>query len=42
VTIGELNAFLCKLPSLGDDAKEFSQDVRAIRGAFPAEANPWD
>jgi antitoxin (DNA-binding transcriptional repressor) of toxin-antitoxin stability system len=42
LTVGELNAFLRGLPSLGDDADEFSQDVRAIRAEFPAETNPWD
>jgi len=42
LTVGELNAFLRKLPSLGDDAERFAQDVRAIRAEFPAEANPWD
>ena len=42
LTIGELNAFLHSLPSLGDDADEFTQAVRAIRAEFPAEANSWD
>ena len=42
LTIGELNAFLRDLPSLGDDAEEFARDVRAIRTELPAEANPWD
>lgn len=42
LTIGELNEFLRKLPSLGEDAAEFIKDVRAVRAAFPAEANPWD
>lgn len=42
LTVGELTAFLLHLPSLGDDASEFAQDVRAIRAEFPAEANPWD
>ena len=42
LTVGGLNAFLRNLPSLGDDADAFAQDVRAIRAAFPAEANPWD
>lgn len=42
LTIGELNAFLCNLPPLGDDANDFLNDVRAIRAEFPAEANPWD
>jgi hypothetical protein len=41
LTVGGLNAFLRSLPSLGDDADEFAQDVRAIRAEFPAEANPW-
>jgi len=31
LTVGELNAFLLSLPSLGDDADDFAQDVRAIR-----------
>ena len=39
LTVGELNAFLRNLPSLGDDADGFAQDVRAIRAEFPAEAN---
>lgn len=42
LTIGELNAFLRRLPSLGDDAGQFGGDVRAIRSKFPTEANPWD
>jgi antitoxin (DNA-binding transcriptional repressor) of toxin-antitoxin stability system len=42
LTVGELNAFLGNLPSLGNDADEFAKDVRAIRAEFPAEADPWD
>jgi antitoxin (DNA-binding transcriptional repressor) of toxin-antitoxin stability system len=42
LTVGQLNAFLRNLPSLGDDADAFTQDVRAIRGEFPPETNPWD
>ena len=42
LTVGELNAFLRNLPSLGDDADGFAQDVRASRAEFPAEANSWD
>ena len=37
-----LNAFLENLPRLGDDTEAFSDDIRAIRREFPAEANPWD
>jgi predicted DNA-binding antitoxin AbrB/MazE fold protein len=42
LTVGALNAFLRSLPPLGDDAKEFEKDVRAVRTEFPTEANPWD
>jgi predicted DNA-binding antitoxin AbrB/MazE fold protein len=42
LTVGKLNAFLKSLPALGDDAEGFSEDVRAVRAEFPAEANPWD
>jgi predicted DNA-binding antitoxin AbrB/MazE fold protein len=42
LTVRTLNAFLRSLPALGDDAERFAQDVRAVRGDFPAEANPWD
>ena len=40
--MGELNAFLSRLPSLGEDGDQFAQDVRNIRAEFPAEADPWD
>jgi predicted DNA-binding antitoxin AbrB/MazE fold protein len=42
LTVGKLDAFLRSLPALGEDAEGFSQDVRAVRAEFPAEANPWD
>jgi hypothetical protein len=42
LTVGTLNAFLRRLPALGDDAEEFARDVHTIRAEFPAEANPWD
>lgn len=42
LTVGGLNAFLQRLPSLGDDAAAFARDVRATRAEFPAEADPWD
>jgi predicted DNA-binding antitoxin AbrB/MazE fold protein len=32
--VGELNAFLQSLPSLGDDAEDFARDIRAIRMGF--------
>jgi antitoxin (DNA-binding transcriptional repressor) of toxin-antitoxin stability system len=40
LTVGELIAFLRKLPALGDDADDFANDLRAVRAEFPAEANP--
>jgi predicted DNA-binding antitoxin AbrB/MazE fold protein len=42
LTVGQLDAFLRTLPTLGEDAEGFLQDVRAVRAEFPAEANPWD
>ena len=42
LTVGQLNAFLHSLPALGEDADQFADDVRAIRGEFPPETNPWD
>ena len=42
LTTGNLNAFLQSLPALGDDAKDFSRDVRSVRAEFPAEASAWD
>ena len=42
LTVGQLNAFLKGLPSLGDDADNFTEDLRDIRAEFPAEGNPWD
>jgi predicted DNA-binding antitoxin AbrB/MazE fold protein len=35
LTVGELNTFLRSLPSLGDDAEAFAQDIRNIRVSFP-------
>jgi predicted DNA-binding antitoxin AbrB/MazE fold protein len=42
LTVGHLNAFLQCLPSLGDDAKAFAQEIRTLRAGFPAEMTPWD
>jgi predicted DNA-binding antitoxin AbrB/MazE fold protein len=39
LTVGDLNVFLRSLPSLGDDAEAFAQDIRAVRAEFPA-GNP--
>ena len=42
LSLGELNSFLSRLPSLGDDVEEFAHDIQTIRAEFPAEATPWD
>jgi antitoxin (DNA-binding transcriptional repressor) of toxin-antitoxin stability system len=42
LTIGGLHDFLSSLPPLADDAADFARDVRAIRSAFPMEADLWD
>lgn len=41
LTVQQLNEFLATLPKLAGDAESFSDDIRAIRRDFPAEANPW-
>jgi hypothetical protein len=40
--VGDLNVFLRSLPSLGDDADEFAQDIRTIRAEFPVEKGAWE
>ena len=42
LTVGGLEAFLRSLPSLGDDAEAFAQDIRDVLESFPEEADPWD
>jgi antitoxin (DNA-binding transcriptional repressor) of toxin-antitoxin stability system len=42
LTVGKLSEFFRSLPSLGDDADAFAEDVRAIRAEIPKEADPWD
>jgi hypothetical protein len=42
LTVGKLNDFLRGLPSLGDDADGFAQDVRAARSQSLAEASRGD
>jgi len=32
---------LQQLPSLGDDAEPFAQDIKAIRQEMAKERNPW-
>lgn len=40
--VGDLNTFLQSLPSLGDDADDFAQDIRTVRAEFPVEKVAWD
>jgi len=42
LTVLNLRAFLLGLPSLGDDAAEFADDLRAVRTHASAETSPWD
>ncbi len=42
LTVGKLDAFLRGLPTLGEDAEGFLQDVRAVRAEFPVEQDPWE
>lgn len=42
ISVGDLETFLRSLPSLGDDAEAFYQDVQSIRRDYPMETNPWD
>lgn len=37
LTVGKLKDFLRSLPSLGEDAETFSQDVRAIHSKFSSQ-----
>jgi antitoxin (DNA-binding transcriptional repressor) of toxin-antitoxin stability system len=39
--VRDLNAFLERLPKLGEDAETFLEDMRAIHREFPSEASPW-
>jgi predicted DNA-binding antitoxin AbrB/MazE fold protein len=40
--VGDVLEYLRGLPSLGDDAEAFAQDIRDVLAAFPAEKDPWD
>ena len=40
--VGDLNTFLKSLPSLGDDAEAFAQDIRDVLAGAPPEVDPWD
>jgi antitoxin (DNA-binding transcriptional repressor) of toxin-antitoxin stability system len=39
--IADLNRFFAGLPSLGDDADAFADDVERIRKELPRESDPW-
>ena len=42
LTVGDSNTFLRSLPSLGDDAEAFAQDIRDVLAAAPPEVDPWE
>jgi hypothetical protein len=41
VKVADLNRIFASLPSLGDDAKSFANDVEQIRRDVPQETDPW-
>ena len=41
VKVSDLNAVFASLPSLGDDAESFADDVNRIRREIPRDADPW-
>ncbi|MGK5094411.1 hypothetical protein WDW89_20645 [Deltaproteobacteria bacterium TL4] len=38
----DLNSFFSKLPSLGEDSKNFAKDLENIRKTIPLEKSQWD
>lgn len=41
VRVADLNQIFAALPSLGDDAESFAEDVQRIRTELPLESDPW-
>ena len=39
---GGVYAQLKRLPSLGDDAEAFAEDIRVVVDSYPPEVNPWE
>ncbi len=42
IKVKDLNRIFAKLPSLGDDADAFTQDLEDIRKQIPLEKPQWD
>jgi antitoxin (DNA-binding transcriptional repressor) of toxin-antitoxin stability system len=42
IKVKDLNRIFAKLPSLGDDAGVFTQDLEEIRKQIPLEKPQWD
>ena len=42
LTDGGVYAQLKRLPSLGDDAEAFAEDIRVVVDSYPPEVNPWE
>ena len=40
--IKNLASFIKTLPSLGEDAKDLSQDIKSIKNSAQLPENPWD
>ncbi|MDA1053018.1 MAG: hypothetical protein O3C40_21405 [Planctomycetota bacterium] len=41
VNVADLNRVFASLPSLGDDAESFAEDLDQIRRDVPLETDPW-
>jgi antitoxin (DNA-binding transcriptional repressor) of toxin-antitoxin stability system len=42
VKVKDLNRFFKSLPSIGEDAEEFSKDIANIRKQVPLEKTQWE
>lgn len=42
VKVAELNRVFAGLPSLGDDAESFANELERIESALRPETDPWD
>ncbi len=40
--VRNLNRFFSELPTLGQDADSFAQDIASLREQIPVENNTWD
>ena len=41
IPIKDLNRLFAELPTLGEDAAAFADDIAAVRQSLPPESDPW-